>query len=374
MISCEICGEKLEMISYSHLKRHHISAKDYREKFPHAQLVSDETRAKMSMIRLGHIYSLETRQKISRAKKGHIKSPETCRKLSESHLGLTPWNKGLTVKDQRVRKNIERRRETILRKYGTLYLGGRPKKGTIPWNRGLTKNTNSKIEESAKKIKEHWRNNKRIPWNKNLTKQVDERVKAYGMKIREKKLSQNLKGKIGKWNRGRKASEEARRKMSQARKNKRFSAEHKKNLSCALKEICSQPAHRQKLSEIRKVLWMNPSYREKIVKSVLKSVCAKPNKQEALLSRVLQKVVPNEYLYVGDGSLVIAGKCPDFMNVNGKKRLIELYGDYWHRGENPQERIAYFKQFGFETLVIWEHELKDMDYLAEKIITFNGEN
>ena len=203
---------------------------------------------------------------------------------------------------------------------------------------------------------------------------MDERVKAYGMKIREKKLSQELKGKIGKWNRGRKASEETRRKMSEAKKNKRFSAEHKKNLSYALKEICSQPLHRQKQSESHKVLWKNPSYREKIVKAVLKSVCAKPNKKEALLGDILEQVVPKEYRYVGDGSLVIAGKCPDFMNVNGKKKLIELYGDYWHKNDDPQNRITYFKQFGFETLVIWGHELKDTDCLAEKIITFNGEN
>ena len=48
----------------------------------------------------------------------------------------------------------------------------------------------------------------------------------------------------------------------------------------------------------------------------------------------------------------------------------EVFGDYWHRGQNPQDRIDTFKPFGFETLVIWERELNDIDAVAEKIREF----
>jgi hypothetical protein len=68
--------------------------------------------------------------------------------------------------------------------------------------------------------------------------------------------------------------------------------------------------------------------------------------------------------------MVIAGKCPDFINCNGEKKIIELFGDYWHLGENPQERIDEFKPFGFDTLVIWEKELKNANGLKEKLLNF----
>jgi len=295
-----------------------------------------------------------------------------------------PWNKDLTIIDPRVRKTIENRRVTVLQKYGTLYLGGRPKKGTIPWNRGLTKTTNLTVQEYAKKLKEYWLKNKRTPWNKGLTKEVDERVKAIAIKKLGKKMSDKTKRKLAEKARKRRLSEDTKRKLSQIRKGRRLSAEHKKNISRALKnkpkllavrqhlkEIFSQPRYKQKQSEIHKALWKKPSYREKVVKSALESMHIRPNKKEVLLANVLQNVVPREYKYVGDGSLIIGGCCPDFMNVNGKKKLIELYGDYWHRNDEPQDRITYFKQFGFETLIVWEHELDDTDSLTKKIVAFN---
>jgi G:T-mismatch repair DNA endonuclease (very short patch repair protein) len=52
-------------------------------------------------------------------------------------------------------------------------------------------------------------------------------------------------------------------------------------------------------------------------------------------------------------------------------RKSELYGDYWHKGQNPQDRIDMFKPFGFDTLVIWEKELKDMGAVTERIQEFH---
>jgi len=93
----------------------------------------------------------------------------------------------------------------------------------------------------------------------------------------------------------------------------------------------------------------------------------KPNKIEQKLDNILQNLFPNEYKYVGDFSFVLGGKNPDFMNVNGQKKLIELFGDYWHKGEDPQIRIDFFKQFGFDTLVVWEHEFTDEKSLELKL-------
>jgi hypothetical protein len=104
---------------------------------------------------------------------------------------------------------------------------------------------------------------------------------------------------------------------------------------------------------------------------MIKAFHVKPNKKELFLDEILQDLFPGEYRFVGDGQFILAGKCPDFMNVNGQKKLIELFGDYWHRGENPEERIALFREYGYETLVIWEREMKDLILLEIKLDSFN---
>ena len=87
-----------------------------------------------------------------------------------------------------------------------------------------------------------------------------------------------------------------------------------------------------------------------------------PNKSELAL---LEIISPLGFIYVGDGSLIIKRKNPDFVDNNN--RLIELFGDYWHEGDNPQERINIFKSFGYETLVIWESELKSPENVKYKV-------
>ncbi len=95
-----------------------------------------------------------------------------------------------------------------------------------------------------------------------------------------------------------------------------------------------------------------------------------PNKAETALLKLLETEYPGEWKFVGDGSMVIGGKNPDFANINGRKELIELFGDYWHKGEDPQNRIDLFKSYGFKTLVIWESELENLDEVLGRIAEF----
>lgn len=122
----------------------------------------------------------------------------------------------------------------------------------------------------------------------------------------------------------------------------------------------------EKISLTHKKLWKDPIF----AKRRATEFGIKPNKTEIAILNLLEKLYPNEWKYTGDFSFIINGKCPDFTNVNGQKKLIELFGDYWHRGENPQDRIDIFKPFGYETLVIWEHELKNKNKLIGKIQRF----
>lgn len=51
---------------------------------------------------------------------------------------------------------------------------------------------------------------------------------------------------------------------------------------------------------------------------------------------------------------------PDF-RVPGTMRMIEVYGDYWHAGDDPQARIDLWRSVGCECLVVWEHEINARD-------------
>lgn len=124
------------------------------------------------------------------------------------------------------------------------------------------------------------------------------------------------------------------------------------------------------LSNKRRLLWKDPSYRTSQVASIMKGWVTRPNKAELALLELLETNHLAQWQYVGDGQLIIGGKCPDFTNCNGHKWLIELFGDYFHRNENPQIRIDYFRYYGYHTLVIWEHELKEPNKIIDKIDGF----
>lgn len=103
----------------------------------------------------------------------------------------------------------------------------------------------------------------------------------------------------------------------------------------------------------------------------------KPNKPESLLIEVF-KILNLNYQFVGDYKIWINGKNPDFINEENKK-IIEFFG--WRHTEeatgmpnnqHEQERIDHFKKNGYDCLVIWENELKIMNNIINKIITFNS--
>lgn len=93
----------------------------------------------------------------------------------------------------------------------------------------------------------------------------------------------------------------------------------------------------------------------------------------------LSKLFPNEYKYVGNGSILIGFKNPDFINVKGQKKIIELFGDYWHskkktgrtKKQEEFQRVKHFAKYGYKTLIVWESELRDIIVLKKKLIEFH---
>lgn len=232
----------------------------------------------------------------------------------------------------------------------------------------------------------------RVPWNKGLTKENDIRVANMAKTFSESINKPDVKAKMCASQKGHAVSVATRLKISKSNKGKPSSMLGKKHTKEALikirefsKHIWQDPMYRKLKSSITKEQWKDPVFRAlmhsvrkrmwqdpNFVKRWMKKAQAKPNRAELFLLSVLQEIFPEDYkINIHADIMTLGGKVPDFVNVNGKKKLIELYGNYWHKGENPADRIAYFRQFGWETLVIWESELKNVNSLKRKILEFN---
>lgn len=106
-----------------------------------------------------------------------------------------------------------------------------------------------------------------------------------------------------------------------------------------------------------------------------------PNFPERILNDLLEQYFPKEWKYVGNYQVWFGRHNPDFMNINGRKLLIEVFGDYWHdpiawpNKMTSMELIEYYAKFGFKCLVLWEHELYDEgNNMPAKLVDFcNGE-
>jgi hypothetical protein len=171
------------------------------------------------------------------------------------------------------------------------------------------------------------------------------------------KMRQSLKGRNA-WNKGKELPVEYKEKLSQIHKQMVEEGKQKNLFKVGFDS-----------RRIKTQFNNNPEQRKKAIKSLIK----RPNKKEKLLYSILQSNFPNEWKYIGNGKILIGRFNPDFINCNGKKKIIELFGDYWHKNDNSNDRIEYYKKYGFSTLIIWEKELENIENVVNKIKVFNNE-
>ena len=90
-----------------------------------------------------------------------------------------------------------------------------------------------------------------------------------------------------------------------------------------------------------------------------------PNKPEMALGIYLGRNFPGEWAFNGQcqAGCVIGGKIPDFINVNGRKAVVEMFGNYYHDQEEEVTRPEHFKKFGFDCTIVWEYQV----YLVEEL-------
>jgi len=208
-------------------------------------------------------------------------------------------------------------------------------------------------------IKKSWKNEER---RKNLIERNKTQWKNNGV-FRTKKYSENLKNSIQKsW------TIERKKLISEITKNEWLKKDTKLRSKDAMK----------KRNLKMKNLWNDKNsvfYSKNYWKNRAVGENLKPNKPETLLIKLFKKLKLN-YKYVGDYKLWIDGKNPDFIN-DEKKKIIEFFG--WRHtkeatgilnGDHEQTRIDHFNKNGYNCLVIWENELKNINDVIQRILEF----
>jgi very-short-patch-repair endonuclease len=200
-------------------------------------------------------------------------------------------------------------------------------------------------------------------WNFGLTKETDKRVAKQAKKLRGRRNgppSKRTRKKIGR------ANSIAMKKNWQDPEY-RNSRKHIKHSTGWHHPKRAKKRIGKKNSKHMKRLWQDPNY----IAMQMRARGVRPNKTEKFLTKLFQKLYPNQWKYVGDGQFILAGKCPDFVNVNGQKKIIELFGEHVHKPEEEQERTILFSRYGYQTLVIWFKELNNMERLIERVTNFS---
>jgi len=159
-------------------------------------------------------------------------------------------------------------------------------------------------------------------------------------------------------------SEGARRKMSEAMKRRVARGEH----PCLGKHPNREARHNMSLARkgvdntAYRMMWENPEY---ILKQMRASQ-AMPNKLE---QRVIDIITEYElpFTYNGDfrAGVTLGGLIPDFININSKKEVIEIFGNYWHSGKaiegrwrrTEHGRIMAYNNLGYKSLILWENDI-----------------
>ncbi len=166
----------------------------------------------------------------------------------------------------------------------------------------------------------------KIPWCKGLTKETDDRVASISDKAK-----------------GRKLTTEQKKILSEKRK------QYYKDNPDKIPRGSNNGMYGKKLS---------PKHKEALHKARYDY-----NKMNKVESKMFDIIKHKSFIYTGDRRYWIDfknghHKNPDFINEKDHV-VIEVYGDYWHRNDNPQDIIDEYKKVGWDCYVVWEHEIND---------------
>lgn len=202
-----------------------------------------------------------------------------------------------------------------------------------------------------------------IPWTKGRILSKEHR----------KKISIANKGKIP-WNKGIKMSDDFCKKCSIAKtgvkQSKEWIEKRRKKLIGKKRTIEARIKY-----SLLKMGEKNPMYGKKLTKSHIRKALRR-RRMSSLEKRVdcVIKKYNLPYKFVGNGKFFIERKNPDFININGEKKVIEVYCrrhkenirgisiDDW-----KDERSSLFKKYGWKIIFIEDWQTNDEDGLLNII-------
>jgi len=287
--------------------------------------------------------------------KGMKMSDEFRRKCSIAHMGYVPWNKGKLMSD-------EYRKDCSLNNSGRVHSEETKRKMSIAHKRFSKTEEGQKIQKRLIAIR----------WSDpNQKRQARIRmIKRYSNPFEIEKQSERMREYF-------QNHPEALAKCSKIMNERYKDLQEREKQSKRMKDVMSDREIRKRVGDASKKHWNNKEYQEKMKKALK----MKPNKMEIFVLSVLNRNFPREWKYVGDFSFWIEGKNPDFINCNGQKKIIEVFGNRWHNKDfvsfNRTERGTknHYKKYGFDILIIWSDNLRSIYGKQEterKIIDFHN--
>lgn len=111
--------------------------------------------------------------------------------------------------------------------------------------------------------------------------------------------------------------------------------------------------------------WWAELSEEQRDREVLKRVSASaranargPSEPEFFLGVYLEGKYPREWAYNGNGeqNVSIGGRIPDFININGRRAVIEVLGTYHHPEEDFEGKREHYRKYGYDCFVLWHYE------------------
>jgi len=308
-VKCKLCTFKGGNLHTHIMYKHNMTVKKYKELFPRAETISEAMRKKLSK-------ATKERIREGRCIRAPSKDPKIAKKIGKKLKGRKP-----------TKEHIEKILETKKRNRENGYIPKRNPNAVI----NMTK---------TKRKKKNRKKQSRI--SKNLWKDPE---------YRSKTIEGNRRG--------------------------HRTPEYRKKVSNRLTKNnpMKRPEVRKKVSRKLKKGYKDgrlipPMLNPKIAHKVRLSLKIRPNNLEKLFIKFLEEYnLP--FKYVGDGSLMVGNKNPDFIHKT-KPKIIELFGDYWHKPEEEEKRTEFFKDHGYDCLVIWGHEIKkeDISCIYENILSF----
>jgi len=250
---------------------------------------------------------------------------------------------------------------------------GRFVKGIVPWNKGKKASQESKLKMSLAAKDRIKRNGHCWLGRKHSSKSIEKmRFARLG-----KKLSRKLRQKLGEAHKKFKIKKQDLFKLYWVEKlngveiAKKFSI-HPCTVYYTMKHFNIPLRNRSEISPLNHIKehpWVSErNKRPEIIQHVLNAVRKRPTKLEQKLIEIVNSHnLP--FKYVGDGTVIIDGKCPDFINPKASQ-IIEVFGKHWHSPEDEYKRTQFFNHHGYKCLVLWEDEFKNEITIVSKIKGF----